>query len=93
MRLAALPLPLLLFAGTAFAQPFAGFEMHMGVTSGLACDRVFALFENDRLDGAISPDGRIMSTYVHGAFASTQLRSALLRMLKTRSDGRAYALL
>ncbi len=72
--------------GTAFAQPFTGFEMHMGVTSGPDCDHAFALLEDDRPDGAISHDGRVMGTYVHGAFASTQLRSALLEMLGARSD-------
>jgi len=74
-------------AGTALDQAFTGFEMHMGVTSGPDCRHPFALLGEGRPDGATSADRQVTGTYVHGAFASTALRSALLGMLGAQSDG------
>ncbi|EQB04866.1 cobyric acid synthase [Sphingobium sp. HDIP04] len=67
--------------GTAFGQPFSGYEMHVGRTDGPDCSRPFALLEGGRRDGASSRDGMVMGTYVHGLFASTALRAALLARL------------
>ncbi|BAI96598.1 cobyric acid synthase [Sphingobium sp. TA15] len=67
--------------GTAFGQPFSGYEMHVGRTDGPDCSRPFALLEGGRPDGASSRDGMVMGTYVHGLFASTTLRAALLARL------------
>lgn len=78
-------------AGTAWGQPFTGFEMHMGETAGPDCARPFALLDGARPDGAISPDGRVIGSYVHGALASTGLRAALLDRLGARSDGHDHA--
>ena len=77
--------------GEALGQPFAGFEMHMGETTGPDCDRPFALLDGTHRDGAISADGRAMGSYVHGAFASTALRAALMEHLGARSDGADHA--
>jgi adenosylcobyric acid synthase len=78
-------------AGTAWGQPFTGFEMHMGETAGPDCARPFALLDGARPDGAMSPDGRVIGSYVHGALASTDLRAALLDRLGARSDGHDHA--
>ena len=55
----------------------AGYEIHMGVTHGLALARPFARLK-DRDDGAVSADGRIAGTYVHGVFDVAQACDALL---------------
>ncbi|MET0588968.1 MAG: cobyric acid synthase [Novosphingobium sp.] len=76
--------------GTALGAPFDGYEMHIGQTSGPDCARPFAMLGN-RPDGAISADGRVLGSYVHGLFSSTPLRSALLRRLDAVSDGLDHA--
>jgi adenosylcobyric acid synthase len=58
--------------------PFAGYEMHMGVTTGPDCARPFARLADGVPDGAISPDGRVIGTYVHGLFAGDRQRAAWL---------------
>jgi adenosylcobyric acid synthase len=55
----------------------AGYHMHMGVTSGPGVARPFARVGNEA-DGAISPDGLVMGTYLHGLFAADGFRRAFL---------------
>jgi len=57
---------------------FAGYEMHVGETSGLDCVRPALRFADGRAEGASSADGRVRGHYVHGVFAETPARSALL---------------
>jgi len=56
--------------------PFSGYEIHMGVTEGADCQRTFARLADGTTDGAMSPDGRIIGTYVHGLFADDRQRGA-----------------
>lgn len=77
--------------GRALGVGFGGYEMHMGQTHGPDCARPFSLLDG-RPDGAISRDGRVMGSYVHGLLASTELRDALLRRLGGRSAGEDYDL-
>jgi len=58
--------------------PFAGYEMHMGVTEGPDCARPFAQLADGSVEGAISADGRVIGTYVHGLFADDRQRAAWL---------------
>jgi adenosylcobyric acid synthase len=58
--------------------PFAGYEMHMGVTEGPDCARPFAQLADGSAEGAISADGRVVGTYIHGLFADDRQRSAWL---------------
>jgi adenosylcobyric acid synthase len=58
--------------------PFAGYEMHMGVTEGPDCARPFARLADRSPEGAMSADGRIIGTYVHGLFADDRQRAAWL---------------
>ena len=46
--------------------PFAGYEMHVGETSGPDCARPLLRFADGTPDGATSADGRIQAAYVHG---------------------------
>jgi adenosylcobyric acid synthase len=65
--------------GTASdGTPFAGYEMHMGVTAGPDCTRPFARLADGTPEGAISADGGVIGTYVHGLFADDRQRTAWL---------------
>jgi len=61
--------------------PFAGYEMHMGVTRGPDCARPFARLADGLPEGAVSVDGRVTGTYIHGLFADDRQRSAWLTRL------------
>ncbi len=69
--------------GTSVADdvPFAGYEMHLGRTTGEDCARPLLRFADGVPDGATSPDGRIAAAYVHGLFADDAQRAAWLRRL------------
>jgi adenosylcobyric acid synthase len=58
--------------------PFSGYEMHMGVSEGPDRARSFACLADGSSEGAISPDGRVIGTYIHGLFVDDQQRSAWL---------------
>ncbi len=66
---------------TGVGVPFAGYEMHMGRTEGPDCARPFARLADGTPDGAISADGRVMGTYIHGLFADDRQRAAWLARL------------
>lgn len=55
----------------------SGYEIHLGVTRGPDCERPSVAIDN-RADGAISGDGRVMGTYLHGIFTSDAYRTGLL---------------
>ncbi|MCB8822281.1 cobyric acid synthase [Microvirga rosea] len=58
----------------------SAYEIHLGRTSG--ADTVRAPFEVEGLpDGAVSPDGRVFGTYLHGLFATDAFRQAFLTSL------------
>ncbi|WP_374409943.1 cobyric acid synthase [Novosphingobium colocasiae] len=73
--------------GTALGAPFAGYEMHMGETGRAPADTPFAMLEDGRTDGAVSPCGRVMGTYCHGLFGSGVLRRAFLARLGVEGNG------
>jgi len=56
----------------------SGYEMHMGVTQGADCARPFARLADGSLEGAVSADGQVIGTYVHGIFSNDRQRSAWL---------------
>ena len=70
----------------ANAQPFRGYEMHVGRTSGADCARPLLRFADGRLDGAMSSNGLIAGAYVHGLFADDRQRAAWLGSLGARSQ-------
>ena len=71
-------------AGTALGQRVSGYEIHMGRSHGADCARPFAHVPAP--DGAISPDGRIAGTYLHGMFSDDGFRAAYLARLGTASQ-------
>jgi adenosylcobyric acid synthase len=70
--------------------PFSGYEMHLGLTTGRDCARPFARFDNGSTDGAVSADGRVLGTYIHGLFADDRQRAAWLERLSAGESGLRY---
>jgi len=62
-----------------------GYEIHMGRTSGADCSRPL-LAIGTRPDGAISHDGRVQGTYVHGLFTGDAFRKEWLAQLGIASS-------
>ena len=52
--------------------------MHLGQTAGPDSRRPLLQFADGHKDGAISPDGLVRGTYVHGLFADDRQRAAQL---------------
>jgi adenosylcobyric acid synthase len=75
---------------TSDGSPFAGYEMHMGVTEGPDRARPFAHLTNGSPDGAVSSDGRVIGTYIHGLFADDRQRAGWLGRLAAGPVNIAY---
>ena len=56
-----------------------GYEIHAGRTEGAALMRPAVQLDDGTVDGALSADGQIMATYLHGLFEETAACTALLR--------------
>jgi adenosylcobyric acid synthase len=59
--------------------PVSGYEIHAGVSRGPALEQTAVRLDDGRTDGAISADGQVLGTYLHGLFETPQACSALLR--------------
>ncbi|WP_186374221.1 cobyric acid synthase [Roseomonas gilardii] len=70
-------------AGATLAEgaPFTGYEMHMGRTEGPDAANPLLRLDDGRLDGAVSADGLVSGTYVHGLFGDDAQRAAWLGRL------------
>jgi len=75
---------------TSDGSPFSGYEMHMGVTEGPDRARPFARLADGAAEGAISADGRVVGTYIHGLFADDRQRAAWLARLAGGTANIAY---
>ncbi|TPQ26794.1 cobyric acid synthase CobQ [Bradyrhizobium guangdongense] len=64
----------------ASKQPIDAYEIHIGRTEGPDRNRPFAMLDGAP-EGAISRDGRISGSYLHGLFASDDFRRAFLAQL------------
>ncbi|HTS54268.1 MAG TPA: cobyric acid synthase [Burkholderiales bacterium] len=58
--------------------PVSGYEIHAGITTGPELQRPLARLAWGP-DGAVSADGLILGTYLHGLFETASARDALLR--------------
>ena len=76
--------------GVALDAGFDGYEMHMGETRGPDGERPFAIFEDGRRDGAISGDGLVLGSYVHGLLSDPGQRRALLSRIGIEGGGRDH---
>ncbi|WP_336958591.1 cobyric acid synthase [Sphingobium aquiterrae] len=77
-------------SGMALGAPLDGYEMHVGETTGADMARPFARLDDGRAEGAVSADGLVMGTYLHGLLADPAQRRALLALLGTEGGGRDY---
>ncbi|WP_119168863.1 cobyric acid synthase [Algihabitans albus] len=73
----------------ATGQEFQGYEIHMGRSHGPDRTRPFAAVAG-RPEGAVSPDGQVSGSYLHGMFRNDAFRAAYLNALGTASDARSY---
>ncbi|WP_142779907.1 cobyric acid synthase [Agrobacterium sp. T29] len=58
----------------------SGYEMHVGETTSGTDSLPFSKIDGHE-DGAVSPDGRIFGTYIHGLFSDDRQRGAWLERL------------
>ena len=68
----------------------SGYEMHMGVTQGADCARPFARLADGTPEGAVSADGRVIGTYMHGLFGDDRQRAAWLARFKAGPSAIGY---
>ena len=70
--------------------PIDGYEIHIGRTTGPDCARPFAHI-NGAAEGAMSPNGRITGSYLHGMFSDDAFRRAFLQDLGAAPSTYAYS--
>ncbi len=73
------------YGRAANGAALAGYHMHMGVTNGPDRERAFATVQREP-EGAVSADGKVMGTYLHGIFATDPFRAAFLSALGAKVD-------
>jgi adenosylcobyric acid synthase len=73
------------FAGSEV--PFAGYEIHAGVTRVDAGVSALLRMDDGAHDGATAQDGRIAGCYVHGLFDRAEARAHLIAQIGASSDG------
>jgi adenosylcobyric acid synthase len=77
--------------GSALGAAMEGYEMHMGETRGPGTAHAFATLADGTRDGAVSHGGQVIGSYLHGLFASADLRRALLARIDVAGSGADYA--
>ncbi len=70
--------------------PLAGYEMHMGRTTGPGTERPLVQLDNGRYDGALTANGRVAGSYLHGFFTGDAQRGAWLARLGAPASALAY---
>jgi adenosylcobyric acid synthase len=63
-----------------------GYEIHMGVSTGNALQLPLLELDDGRRDGALSADGQVMGTYLHGLFDRPEACDSLLRWAGMHTD-------
>jgi adenosylcobyric acid synthase len=75
---------------TEYDASLAGYEIHLGETRGADCARAPVTIDG-RPDGAMSADGKVMGTYLHGLFSSDSYRAGLLSSFGLTGERTSYA--
>jgi adenosylcobyric acid synthase len=70
-------------------EPIAAYEIHIGRTEGADTARPFARI-GATPEGAVSGDGRVQGSYLHGLFASDSFRGAYLARLGIAASDSRY---
>ena len=73
--------------GALNSEEVSGYEIHMGQTLGDNVSPAFRIIsrgdrKSNHLDGAVSDDGNIVGTYIHGLFENASVRRCLLSNLR-----------
>ncbi|WP_256750654.1 cobyric acid synthase [Mesorhizobium sp. Mes31] len=72
-----------------FDLPLEGYEIHLGRTTGPDTLRPSAII-NGADDGAVSADGKVLGTYMHGLFGADAFRGKFLESLGIKGGGIDY---
>ncbi|MGA7261257.1 MAG: cobyric acid synthase [Stellaceae bacterium] len=73
----------------ASGMPVAGYEMHLGESTGPGLQRPLLRLTSGT-DGCVSPDGLVGGCYMHGLFTSDSFRRAFLAGLGAEAGGILY---
>jgi adenosylcobyric acid synthase len=73
----------------ATGEALEAYEIHIGRTEGEDLARPFAIV-NGLAEGAVSADGLVHGTYLHGLFSSDEFRKAFLARLGIAAAGEHY---
>lgn len=68
-----------LYPAEAADIPVSGYEIHAGITTGEALARPLVQFADGSGDGAVSDDGQIAGSYLHGLFDQPEACLAILQ--------------
>lgn len=63
-----------------------GYEIHCGESTGAALASPVIRLDDGRCDGALSADGQVLGSYVHGLFDEPAAMAALLRWAGLQTD-------
>ena len=72
--------------------PMHGYEIHIGNSEGPDRDRPLFIIEGKR-EGARSPDGRVMGSYIHGLFNQDEFRQSFLGSLGHQAGHHSYQMM
>ncbi|KDR96504.1 adenosylcobyric acid synthase (glutamine-hydrolysing) [Peptoclostridium litorale DSM 5388] len=70
--------------GGSIGQAAGGYEIHMGRSDALEGTIRPIELEDGRLEGAVSPDGSVFGTYIHGIFENDGFRSSIVDLLREK---------
>jgi adenosylcobyric acid synthase len=73
----------------ASGEPIEAYEIHIGRSEGHDRARPFAVLDGEG-EGAVSADGRVHGSYLHGLFASDGFRKAFLAQLDIPTADQPY---
>tara|TARA_R110000796_G_scaffold5101_10_gene19310 strand:- start:1120 stop:2580 length:1461 start_codon:yes stop_codon:yes gene_type:complete len=72
----------------------SGYEIHAGISQGRALAQPLVYLHGGGMDGALSEDGQVAGTYLHGFFEQSATQQAVLRWAGlARAEGMDYAAL
>ena len=74
-------------SGTALGASFAGYEIHLGTTTGPDTLRPVGRFADGMPEGATSADGLVAGSYVHGLLGHAAQRRAWLARIGVEASG------
>lgn len=78
--------------GTALGTRFEGYEIHIGDTAGADAERPVCVMADGTHDGAISRDGRVAGSYVHGLLDLAGQRAAWLARIGAATESAAIGI-